>query len=98
MTVLLPNSSIDVAKDALAKFNHLIAHREIYAKYCSQHYCTLELSGMCFTVTLRDNDNASVVKDRIVADGSDLESYVHKKEFKNRKKIDETTQNRIHGE
>ena len=45
----------------------------------------MELSEICFTVILIDKDNASVVKDRIVIDGSDLEFYFHKiKEFKNR--------------
>ena len=89
--VLHPNPELNVENNCLEKTNHVIVHKEIYSKTKSNYYSSLKMSEMIFTVSVLSKDNASVLKDRIVVTGTDLETYIHQtSSIKNRFVFDGT--------
>ena len=72
-----PDHNIDVAARTIEKVHHIIVHKEIYAKIKMDYYSYMQLSDMMFTVSLLSKDIASVIKDKIVVTGDELEMYLH---------------------
>ena len=78
--LLDPDDTVEISTDSLSTYqkHHLIIHPEIYATIKSPTgiYPTLDLNQMMFTVSIVSCDNATILKDHFVVDGSDVESFI----------------------
>ena len=77
--ILDPDDELEVITDIVERTHHLVIHREIYAKKqnLDGYYSGMSLNEMLFTISLLSKDNGSVIHDRIVVNGEDIESYIH---------------------
>ena len=88
--ILDPDDAIEVKFSALLAqdHNHLIIHKEVYAKIKSatNSYSTMEMKEMMFTVSIISMHNASILQDKIVVNGGEISTYIHnqinKKQYK----------------
>ena len=79
--ILDPDDSIQVKYSALLAqdHNHLIIHKEVYAKMKSQtnSYGTMDMKEMMFTISIISMHNASILQDKIVVNGDEVSTYIH---------------------